>query len=278
MKQVKKVKAGSVTFGEKKLPLIAGPCVIESRSSALRHAEKISRVAKSLGTPFVFKASYDKANRTSIASFRGLGIDEGLQILAQIKKLFKIPVLSDVHSAEEIKKAGKVLDIIQIPAFLSRQTDLLVAAGASGKVVNIKKGQFLSPGDIEHAVKKVKSTGNQKILITERGTSFGYNHLINDFKAIPAMQSFGFPVIFDGTHSVQMPGGKGSSSGGAPQFIPTLTRAAIAAGVDGLFLEVHENPKKALSDSANSIHLKDLKSLIKSAKLIREAYLKSKGV
>jgi len=269
---LKKVKCGNVTFGDsKKLPLIAGPCVIENEASALRHAEKISKIARSLGVPYVFKASYDKANRTSIKSFRGLGLEKGLKILAKVKKEFKIPVLSDVHSIEEIGPASEVLDIMQIPAFLCRQTSFLVAAGTTGRVINVKKGQFLSPWDMEHVIKKIEHTGNKKILVTDRGTSFGYNTLISDFRGVPVMRDLGYPVIFDATHSVQAPGGKGGSSGGAPQFIPTLSRCAIAAGVDAIFMEVHENPSKALSDGANALNLKDLKKLLSGLKTVHTA-------
>jgi len=268
---MKTVRVGKVIFGSPKyLPLIAGPCVIESEKSALRHAEKISKVARSLGVPYVFKASYDKANRTSVNSFRGLGLEKGLKILSKVKKEFKIPVLSDVHSIEEVGPASEVLDIMQIPAFLCRQTSFLVAVATTGRVVNVKKGQFLAPWDMEHVIKKIASTGNKKILVTDRGTSFGYNTLISDFRGVPVMRDFGYPVIFDVTHSVQAPGGKGGSSGGAPEFIPTLSRCAVAAGVDGIFMEVHENPKKALSDGANSLNLKNLKSLLSNLKAVHK--------
>ena len=269
------VRLNSVTFGDgKSFPLIAGPCVVESESSALRHAEKISKIARSLKVPYVFKASYDKANRTSSKSFRGLGLKEGLRILAKVKKTFRVPILSDVHREDELGPASEVIDILQIPAFLCRQTDFVIAVGKTGRVVNVKKGQFLAPWDIEHAIEKIKSTGNTKILVTERGASFGYNNLVSDFRSIPIMQKFGFPVIFDATHSVQMPGGKGSSSGGAPEFIPTLARCAAAAGADGIFMEVHENPKEALSDGANSLALENLKALLRSLQEIHQVVRK----
>jgi 2-dehydro-3-deoxyphosphooctonate aldolase (KDO 8-P synthase) len=269
-----KVKAQSVTFGRESLPLIAGPCVIESELSALKHAEKILKITRSLKIPYVFKASYDKANRTSLRSFRGPGFEQGLWILKKIKDTLKIPVLSDVHTPEQAEAAAEVLDILQIPAFLCRQTDLLVAAAKTGRVVNIKKGQFLAPWDIQHAIGKVKGSGNHKILITERGASFGYNNLVTDFRAVPIMQGFGFPVIYDATHSVQTPGGAGNVSGGTPEFIPVLARAAVAAGVDGLFMEVHENPKMALSDGANAFALKDLEKLLRTLAALRRAVVK----
>jgi len=262
---MKKVELDSICFGNgKSLPLIAGPCVVESESSALHHAEKIAEIAQSLKVPYIFKASYDKANRTSLKSFRGPGLKEGLRVLAKVKKTFQIPVLSDIHKEEEIGPASEVLDILQIPAFLSRQTDLLLAAGKSGRIVNLKKGQFLAPWDIENAVKKIESTGNSKILVTERGASFGYNNLVSDFRSIPIIQKLGYPVVFDATHSVQIPGGQGNASGGAPEFIPILARCAVAAGASGIFMEVHENPKEALSDGANSLPLSQLKALLQS--------------
>ena len=216
--------------------------MIEGRDITLRHAERLAELPRTLGIPFIFKSSYDKANRTSVRSFRGPGIEEGLAILQEVKDRFNIPVLTDVHSVEEARKAGEVVDVVQVPALLSRQTDLLVACGLTGKAVNIKKGQFLSPRDMRHAVAKVESTGNSRILLTERGTSFGYNTLVNDFRSIPIMQGIGYPVIFDATHSVQKPGGLDSVSGGEREFIFPLARAAIAVGADGIFMEVHEGP------------------------------------
>ncbi len=254
------VKIGNVTFGDpKQFVLIGGPCVIESEVSTLRHAEKISRIASDLKIPYVFKASYDKANRSSIKSFRGPGITEGLKILAKVKKEFGLPVLSDIHESIQVKPAAEVLDILQIPAFLCRQTDLLAEAAASGKIVNVKKGQFLSPWDAENIVKKLEEAGTQKILLTDRGTSFGYNNLVSDFRSIPVMRSFGYPVIYDVTHSVQLPGGKGSVSSGMAEFIPTLSRCGISAGADAIFMEIHENPAEALSDGPNAMALDKLR-------------------
>lgn len=256
------VRLDSVVFGDpQKLVLLGGPCVIESEASALRHAEKISAIARELKIPYVFKASYDKANRSSGKSFRGPGLKEGLRILAKVKKQFDLPVISDVHSIEEIAPAGEVLDILQIPAFLCRQTDLLQAAGKTGKIVSVKKGQFLSPWDAKNIVDKLEEVGCQKILLTERGASFGYNNLVSDFRAIPIMRGFGYPVVFDATHSVQIPGGKGTASGGLAEFIPTLSRCAVVAGADALFMEIHENPAEALSDGPNALHLDKMKAL-----------------
>jgi len=269
---MKQVEIGEAVFGgARSLPLIAGPCVIESERSALRHAEQILKIARRLKVPYVFKASYDKANRTSIRSYRGPGLREGLRILEKVKRTFRIPVLSDVHKEEEIGPAGEVLDALQIPAFLCRQTDFLAAAARTGRVINLKKGQFLAPWDIEHAIEKIASAGNRRILVTERGTSFGYNNLVSDFRAIPVMQRFGYPVVFDATHSVQTPGGRGKVSGGSPEFVPLLARAAVAAGCDGIFLEVHENPKRALSDGANSLELGKLRALLEVLLAVRKA-------
>ena len=252
-----------VVFGEPKtLVLIGGPCVIESEEKALRHAEKISAIARELNVPYIFKASYDKANRSSGKSFRGPGIKNGLAILAKIKKEFQVPVLSDIHTEEEVGPAAEVLDVLQIPAFLCRQTDLIFACGKTGRVVNVKKGQFLSPWDAKNIVDKLEEVGCKKILLTERGTSFGYQNLVNDFRSIPIMRGFGYPVIFDATHSVQLPGGKGTASGGMAEFIPTLAKCAVAAGADGVFMEIHENPAEALSDGPNALHLQKLKPLM----------------
>lgn len=270
MKQVKKVKLGDVVFGEpSQLVLIAGPCVIESEKETVRHAEKIAAIARSLGIPFVFKASYDKANRTSIESFRGPGIKEGLRILQRVRDELMVPVLSDVHSVEEARTAGDVLDMIQIPAFLCRQTDLVVAVAKTRRVVNVKKGQFVSPWDMKNVVEKIESAGNRNILLTERGASFGYSNLVSDFRSVPIMRGFGYPVVFDATHSVQIPGGLGKASGGQAEFIPTLARCAVAAGVDAVFLEVHENPGMAKSDGPNSLKLSKLKELLVVLKEIR---------
>ncbi len=263
MKLKKVIAAPDVVFGEPdQFVFIGGPCVIESEASAMGHAEKILKISRDLKLPYVFKASYDKANRSSYASFRGPGIEEGLKILAKIKKTFGIPVLSDVHSEEQIERAGEVLDILQIPAFLCRQTDLLVAAAKTGKIVNVKKGQFLSPWDAENIVAKLREAGTKKILLTERGASFGYRNLVSDFRSIPVMRGFGVPVVFDATHSVQLPGGQGASSGGMAEFIPVLARCGIVAGADGIFMEVHENPAKALSDGPNNLPLSKLKDLL----------------
>ena len=242
--------------------LIAGPCVVESEDMTLAVADFLRETGESLGIPVIFKASYDKANRTSVDSYRGPGIDRGLEILRKVKEKTGLPLLSDVHSAGEIEKASAVLDMIQIPAFLCRQTDLLLAAGRTGLAVNIKKGQFLAPWDIKGAAAKVVSTGNRRVLLTERGTSFGYNNLIVDIRSIAVMKSFGFPVVFDATHSVQLPGGLGSSSGGQREFVKHLSRAAVAAGADGLFLEVHPDPDSALCDGPNSLPLDQVRPLL----------------
>ncbi len=257
------VKFKNIIFGNpKNFALIAGPCVIESEASALKHAEKISKIARDLKIPFVFKASYDKANRSSHESFRGLGLTKGLQILEKVKKEIGVPVLSDVHEISQVDAAAEVLDIIQIPAFLCRQTDLLVACAKTKKVINVKKGQFLAPWDMKNVIKKIENAGNKNILVTERGVSFGYNNLVSDFRAIPILRAFGYPVVFDATHSVQLPGGLGNKSGGNAEFIPTLARCAVASGADGIFMEVHENPKEALSDGPNNLPLSELKELL----------------
>lgn len=249
--------------GDAPLFLIAGPCVIESESHASELAERLATVTAEAGVPLIFKASYDKANRSSISSYRGPGLKEGLRILAGIKKRTGLPILTDVHEVEHVGPAAEVCDVLQVPAFLSRQTDLLVAAGRSGRAVNIKKGQFLSPWDIAHAAEKVASTGNEKIILTERGASFGYQNLVVDMRSFPIMRKLGYPVVFDVTHSVQLPGGAGKSSGGQPEFIEPLGRAATAVGVDGVFLEVHENPAKALSDGSNALPLAELLPLLR---------------
>ena len=240
------------------------PCVIESERHALKKiARSLAKSCAELGVPLIFKASYDKANRTSVDSYRGPGLEHGLEILGRIKQKTGLPVLTDVHEVSHVEPAAKVCDVIQIPAFLSRQTDLLVAAGRSGAAVNIKKGQFLSPWDMRHAIEKVAGTGNRKIIVTERGSSFGYNNLVVDMRGLAVMREFGYPVVLDVTHSLQLPGGEGTRSGGQPQYIETLARAGVAAGVDGIFMEVHENPAKALSDGANALHLRSFKPLVK---------------
>ena len=265
----KLVSIGRIKIGGK-MPfvLIAGPCVIENRELALKTAIAIKKIASKLKVPFIFKASYDKANRTSVNSFRGPGIRRGLEILQEIKNQVKVPILSDVHSIGEVDQAAEVLDILQIPAFLCRQTDLLIAAGKTKKVVNIKKGQFLAPTDIKQAIKKIEHTGNKKILLTERGTSFGYNNLVTDFRSLAIMGKTGYPVVFDATHSVQQPGGLGNVSGGNSEFVPLLSRCSVAAGCDAVFMEVHPNPKKALSDGPNMLALNKLEKLLVDLKAI----------
>ena len=250
--------------------LIAGPCVIESESHATELAEHLATVSTEEGVPLIFKASYDKANRSSLSSYRGPGLKEGLRILAGIKKRTGLPILTDIHEVDQVGPAAEICDMLQVPAFLSRQTDLLLAAGRSGRAVNIKKGQFLSPWDIAHAVEKVVSTGNEKIVLTERGASFGYQNLVVDMRSFPIMRKLGYPVVFDVTHSVQLPGGAGKSSGGQPEFIEPLARAATAVGVDGVFLEVHEIPAKALSDGSNALPLAELRPLLRKIKRIAE--------
>jgi 2-dehydro-3-deoxyphosphooctonate aldolase (KDO 8-P synthase) len=249
--------------GNKPLVLIAGPCVIESPEGTLKIAEAIKKITSKLKVPFVFKASFDKANRTSINSFRGPGLYEGLKVLSQVKSRLGVPILSDVHDISQAQMAGEILDIIQIPAFLSRQTDLIVAAAKTGKTVNVKKGQFMAPWDISGIVKKMQEAGNHKLLLTERGVCFGYNNLVSDFRSLAIMRSSGYPVVFDATHSVQKPGGLGNASGGESQYIPLLARCAAAAGVDAIFLETHPNPARALSDGPNTLPLKNLENLLK---------------
>ena len=259
----REVAVGSVRIGSgNPCALIAGPCVIESEEATIAAAERLKRITTDLGVPFIFKCSYDKANRSSARSFRGPGLREGLRILARIKAELSLPVLSDVHRFEELGPAAEVLDVIQIPAFLSRQTDLLVEAARTGRVVNIKKGQFLAPWDIRNAIDKVLSAGNERIILTERGVSFGYNNLVVDMRALPIMRGFGYPVVFDATHAVQMPGGAGTASSGDRQYVPHLTRAAVAAGIDGLFMEVHACPDKALCDGPNMLGLDELPALL----------------
>ncbi|MBI2166819.1 MAG: 3-deoxy-8-phosphooctulonate synthase [Candidatus Omnitrophica bacterium] len=266
------VKLGKISFGDpRSFVLIAGPCVIEGERMAFSHAEKISKIAGRLKIPFVFKSSYDKANRSSVKSFRGPGLKKGLAILARVKKEFGVPVLSDVHCREEIGPAQEVLDILQIPAFLCRQTDLILAAGRTKRIVNVKKGQFLSPWEVRNIIDKLEWAGTRKILITERGSAFGYQNLVNDFRAIPIMRGWGYPVVFDATHSVQLPGGEGTSTAGRPEFIPTLARCAVASGCDALFMEVHENPARALSDGTNMLVLSQLEKLLKVLVEIRRA-------
>ena len=256
---------GNVEVGSGKLFLIAGPCVIESEAHVRTMAESVQRITSDLGVPYIFKASYDKANRTSVISYRGPGIDDGLRILKALGKDTGLPVLTDVHTPQDCEAVGEAVDVIQIPAFLCRQTDLLIAAAQTGKAVNVKKGQFVAPQDMRHAVQKVADAGGDRVFLTERGASFGYGNLVVDMRSLAILRGFA-PVVFDGTHSVQMPSAAekdgAAVSGGQPQFIPVLTRAAVAAGVDGLFLEVHDNPACALSDGANALHLDRLKPLL----------------
>jgi 2-dehydro-3-deoxyphosphooctonate aldolase (KDO 8-P synthase) len=270
-------QVGDIRIGSGDLFLIAGPCVIESEDHAIRMAEIIKGVTKALGFPFIFKASYDKANRTSIRSFRGPGIKEGLRILRKIKEDLQLPVLTDVHEVADVGKVAEVADVLQIPAFLCRQTDLVVAVALSGRAVNIKKGQFVSPWDMRHAVEKCREAGNSQVFLTERGSSFGYNNLVVDMRSLAIMRKFA-PVVFDATHSVQLPSAQADDggpavavSGGQPEFIPVLARAAVAAGVDGVFLEVHDNPKVAKSDGANALESTKLRDLLKELLAIRKA-------
>jgi len=257
------VPVGNLLIGPgKPLTLICGPCVIEGEDHTLRCAEELQKLIGAHPIQFIFKASYDKANRSSASSFRGPGIEEGLRILQRVKNEFGLPITTDVHSPEEAVIASQVCDILQIPAFLSRQTDLIIAAGQTGSVVNVKKGQFLSPWDMKNIVEKLLSTGNSKIILTDRGTSFGYNNLVSDFRAIPVMQSFGFPVCYDASHSIQLPGGLGSQSGGQREFIPTLSKAAVAAGCNALFIEAHPTPATAKSDAASVLSFESLKALL----------------
>ena len=268
-------QVGDIRIGSGELFLIAGPCVIESEEHATRMAEIIKGVTRSLNFPFIFKASYDKANRTSIRSFRGPGVKEGLRTLRKIKDELQLPVLTDVHEVADVPKVAEVVDILQIPAFLCRQTDLVVAAALSGRAVNIKKGQFVSPWDMRHAVEKCREAGNSQVVLTERGSSFGYNNLVVDMRSLAIMRKFA-PVVFDATHSVQLPSAQANDggptvSGGQPEFIPLLARAAVAAGVDGIFLEVHDNPKAAKSDGANALESTKLRELLKEMLALKKA-------
>jgi 2-dehydro-3-deoxyphosphooctonate aldolase (KDO 8-P synthase) len=264
------------SIGGGTLLLIAGPCVIESEGATLEIASALREMAGELALPLIFKASFDKANRTSLTSYRGPGLGKGLAILARVKADTGLPVLSDVHEVSQVAAAAEVLDVLQIPAFLCRQTDLLVAAAQTGKVINIKKGQFLAPWDMQPAVEKVRAAGNGKILLTERGASFGYNNLVVDFRSLPLMRGLGCPVVLDVTHSVQLPGGRGTCSGGQREFIAPLARAALAAGVDGLFMEVHPDPDKALCDGPNSLPLKEVPALWRDLKALHE-FLRGQG-
>ena len=266
-------KVDKIEIGGPELFLIAGPCVIESEKHALKMAECVAGVAKALKIPYIFKASYDKANRTSLKSFRGPGLSEGLRILRKVRQTIKVPVLTDVHEAVDVQRVAEAVDILQIPAFLCRQTDLLVAAAKSGCAINVKKGQFVSPWDMRHAVEKIRDSGNEKVFLTERGSSFGYNNLVVDMRSLAIMREFA-PVVFDATHSVQLPsaGANGQAvSSGQPQFIPLLSRAAVAAGVDGVFMEVHDNPKEAKSDGPNALDLKKLRGVLSELLAVSKA-------
>ena len=267
MNSTREIPLGALRLGGgNPLFLIAGPCVIESEAHARMMAERVAKIAAEAGVPYIFKASYDKANRSSIKGFRGPGMKEGLRILGRIKSELNVPVLTDVHDAGQAETAAEVVDILQIPAFLARQTDLLIAAAKTGRIVNVKKAQFLSPWDMGNVAEKAASTGNDKIILTERGASFGYNNLVVDMRTFPVLKKFGYPVVYDVTHSVQLPGGQGHTSGGQPEFIEPLARAGVAAGVDGIFLETHDDPEAALSDGANALPLAQLAPLLERLK------------
>ncbi len=264
MAEAREITVGSVTFGrDRPLALIAGPCALESREHALRISAALKDLSERLGFGLVYKTSFDKANRTSLEGFRGPGMDEGLEILATVKSETGLPILTDVHEPSQCAVVAEVADVLQIPAFLCRQTDLLAAAAATGRVVNIKKGQFLAPWDMEHVAAKVSGAGNDRILLTERGASFGYNTLITDIRSLSIMADTGYPVVFDATHSVQQPGGRGGSSGGQREFVPVLARAAVAAGIAGLFIETHEDPDRAPSDGPNMVPVTEMEALIR---------------
>ena len=268
---MKLVDIGNFKIGAgQPLAVIAGPCVIESQESALRHASLLKEAADRAGVPYIFKSSYDKANRSSATSFRGPGLETGLEILAEVKRKVGVPILTDVHESTQVTAVKQVADVLQIPAFLCRQTDFVIAVANSGKVVNVKKGQFLAPWDIGNVVDKIVSTGNDRVLLTERGVSFGYNNLVSDMRSLVWMRELGHPIIFDATHSLQLPGGLGHASGGERKYIPALARAAVAVGVDALFMEVHEDPDRALSDGPNSLRLNDFEKLIRAVKQIDE--------
>jgi 2-dehydro-3-deoxyphosphooctonate aldolase (KDO 8-P synthase) len=265
----KTVRVGGYEIGAgKPLAVIAGPCVIESRDSALRHAGVLKEIADRVGVPLIYKSSYDKANRTSLQSYRGPGLEKGLKILADVKRQLGLPILTDVHEEDQVAAVKEVADVLQIPAFLCRQTDFVVAVARSQRVVNVKKGQFLSPWDMRNVVEKIVSTGNEQVMVTERGASFGYNNLISDMRSLVVMRELGYPVVFDATHSLQLPGGLGKASGGQREFIAALARAAVAVEVDALFMEVHEDPDRALSDGPNSLPLREVEGLLKVVKEI----------
>jgi 2-dehydro-3-deoxyphosphooctonate aldolase (KDO 8-P synthase) len=261
------ISLGSMRLGiGNPLFLIAGPCVIENETHARKMAEKVAKIASDCGVPYIFKASYDKANRSSVKAFRGPGLAEGLRILGKIKSDLKLPILTDIHEPSHAQPAAEVCDVLQIPAFLARQTDLLLSAAKTGRIINVKKPQFVSPWDMANVVEKIYSTGNKDIILTERGATFGYQNLVVDMRSFPILQKLGYPVVFDVTHSVQLPGGQGHASGGQPEFIEPLARAGVAAGVDGIFLETHDNPAEALSDGPNSLPLSQLPALLKRLK------------
>jgi len=273
---MKQVKLNNFTMGDRAgFVLIAGPCVIENEAAALEIAVYLKELSGRLEIPFIFKASYDKANRTSIHAYRGPGAQDGLAILKHIKEKVGVPILSDVHRFEEIDEAAGVLDIMQVPAFLCRQTDFVVAVAKKAKIINVKKGQFLAPWDVANIIDKIRAAGNENILMTERGASFGYNNLVFDVRALPIMRAMGYPVIFDATHSVQLPGGAGTASSGQRDMVPFLARAAVAAGIDGIFMEVHPDPEKALCDGANSLYLNSLEALLTTLKKIDETVKKA---
>jgi 2-dehydro-3-deoxyphosphooctonate aldolase (KDO 8-P synthase) len=272
------VRVGALTIGGgAPLVLIAGPCVIESRDAALRHAGRLRAISDSLSVPLIYKSSFDKANRTAIDGFRGIGMDEGLDILAEVRRETGLPVLTDVHEAAQAKTVAEVVDVLQTPAFLCRQTDFIVAVAQAGKPVNLKKGQFLSPGEMAQVVRKARSTGNENLLVTERGFAFGYQNLVADMRALPILAETGCPVVFDATHSVQQPGGLGTASGGERRFVAPLARAAVAAGVDAVFMEVHEDPSRARSDGATSLPLADLPALLRQLGAIHHAVERESG-
>lgn len=260
---VNSVALNNFKIGEDKLTILSGPCAIESKDILFKTAEYLKKLTAELDINFVFKSSYDKANRSSINSYRGLGMEKGLELLAEVKKEFNLPIVTDIHNPNEAQIAAQVADIIQIPAFLCRQTDLLVAAAKTNKIINIKKGQFLAPAQMKSIANKVKESGNDKITITDRGVTFGYNNLVSDMRAIPIIQDMGYPVIFDATHSVQLPGGGGESSGGERRFVPVLAKSAVAAGANGLFFEVHPNPDSALCDGPNMINFEQAREIFK---------------
>jgi 2-dehydro-3-deoxyphosphooctonate aldolase (KDO 8-P synthase) len=272
------VEAGNVVFGGPRLTIIAGPCVIENEDASLRHAARLARIACETELPLVFKSSFDKANRTSHSSYRGPGLDEGIRVLERVKRETGLPMLTDIHEPGQAAVAAEVVDILQIPALLSRQTDLVIAAAATGRAVNLKKGQFLAPWEMKAVVAKVEAQGNRRILVTERGFSFGYNNLVSDMRALVIMRNFGYPVVFDATHSVQLPGAGGERSGGQREFVAPLARAAVAVGVDAVFMEVHEDPDHALSDGPNSYPLDQLPGLLRDLRRIDELLRSAESV